>query len=308
MKKDRTNQRGQALVYFGIFGLVFFSLAALAVDVGWQVFVGREAQVVADATALAGATALGRGGDATVAATSFASEDTVGGQAASLGSSDVQVGNWDGGTFTVGGWPSNAVRTTPSFTLSNIFGLWSRTSLIHRTATAAFQGQQQLPIALCGTMPWTSGITLTFSSSSGGLDANTAAWAVYNPSYSTFPGMGVVKSYLPAGCGGSGWTLPQAVVGQSVRISNGAISSSVCNGFTLPTCTMVGSTYLFPILDSAAVCGAPLNGSHQIVGFVSVKISGIDCVNSPRSITGQATESCATNPSATLCPSAGLVK
>src|SRR2546422_5603861 len=103
MKKDRTNQRGQALVYFGIFGLVFFSLAALAVDVGWQVFVGREAQVVADATALAGATALGRGGDATMAATSFASQDTVGGPAASPVSSDGQGGNWGGGALTGGG-------------------------------------------------------------------------------------------------------------------------------------------------------------------------------------------------------------
>ena len=208
----------------------------------------------------------------------------------------------------MGGWPSSAVRTTPSFTLSNIFGLWSPTSSTHRTATAAFQGQPQLPIVLCGTMDWTSGVTLRFSSSNGGADANTAAWAVYNPSYSTFSGMGVVKSYLPTGCGGSGWTLPQAVVGQSVQISNGAIPSSVCNGFTQPTCTMVGSTYLFPILDSAAVCGAALNGSHQIVGFVSAKITGIDCVNSPRSITGEAAESCATNPSVTLCPSAGLVK
>ncbi len=85
----------------------------------------------------------------------------------------------------------------------------------------------QLPIVLCGTMDWTSGVTLRFSSSNGGADANTAAWAVYNPSYSTFSGMGVVKSYLPTGCGGSGWTLPQAVVGQSVQISNGAIPSSL---------------------------------------------------------------------------------
>src|SRR2546428_2099693 len=102
MKKDRTNQRGQALIYFGIFGLVFFSLAALAVDVGWQVFVGREAQVVADATALAGATALGRGGDATVAATTFPSQETLGGQAASPGSSRAQVGKSDRGGFTAG--------------------------------------------------------------------------------------------------------------------------------------------------------------------------------------------------------------
>ena len=59
--KDRTNQRGQAFIYTGILSLVFFSLAAVAVDLGRHAFVGREAQAVADATALAGATALARG-------------------------------------------------------------------------------------------------------------------------------------------------------------------------------------------------------------------------------------------------------
>ena len=49
--KDRTNQRGQALVYTGVISLVLFSVAALAVDVGRHVFVRREAQAVADATA-----------------------------------------------------------------------------------------------------------------------------------------------------------------------------------------------------------------------------------------------------------------
>src|SRR2546428_9248376 len=77
--KDRTNQRGQALVYTGIISLVLFSVAALAVDVGRHVFVRREAQVVADATALAGATALARGGGALAAATPVAPPGTRGG-------------------------------------------------------------------------------------------------------------------------------------------------------------------------------------------------------------------------------------
>src|SRR2546425_3848494 len=83
--KDRTNQRGQVLVYFGIFGLVFFSLAAVAVDVGRHVFVGREVQAAADATALVGATTLARGwdaGDAITKATTFGSENTVDGHPA----------------------------------------------------------------------------------------------------------------------------------------------------------------------------------------------------------------------------------
>src|SRR5438034_9491696 len=121
--KNRTNQRGQVLVYFGIFSLAIFALAAVAVDAGRHVFVRREEQAVADATALAGATALARGGDAVAAATQFAPQDTVDGQDAYLNASDVRVGRWDNSTstFTPGGSPSNAVRTTPSFTIRNIF-------------------------------------------------------------------------------------------------------------------------------------------------------------------------------------------
>src|SRR2546426_6530427 len=106
--KDRPNQRGQALVYTGIISLVLFSVAALAVDVGRHVFVRREAQVVADATALAGATALARGGGAVAAATQFAPPGTVGGPGASLHPSDARVrrGGNHANTFPPGGPPS----------------------------------------------------------------------------------------------------------------------------------------------------------------------------------------------------------
>src|SRR2546430_4875725 len=116
--KDRTNQRGQALVYTGIISLVLFSVAALAVDVGRHVFVRREAQVVADATALAGATALARGGDAVAAATQFAPQDTVDGPDASLNASDVRVGRGGNNTSTLtpGGSPSHPGRATPRLT------------------------------------------------------------------------------------------------------------------------------------------------------------------------------------------------
>src|SRR5438445_12672879 len=125
--KDRTNQRGQVLVYFGIFGLVFFSLAAVAVDVGRHVFVGREAQAAADATALVGATTLARGwnaGDAITKATTFGSENTVDGHPAATG--EVQVGNWDGSTFTLAGSPPDAVSAPPSATPSSILGRWTQ--------------------------------------------------------------------------------------------------------------------------------------------------------------------------------------
>jgi hypothetical protein len=307
--RDRTKQRGQALAYFGICTVAFFALAAVAVDAGRHVFVGREAQAVADATALAGATALARGADAATAvtaATSFAPEDTVDGQAASVDVSNVQVGNWDGSAFTLGGLPLNAVLTTPSFTFNNIFGLWSATSVTKRTAVAASQGLPQLPIALCGTVNWTSGVTLRFSTSNGTDHGHTAAWAVYDPQLTSFPGMSTVKQYLPKGCGGDGWIPPPQTVGERVSISNGTLSNEVCTGFTQPSCTMVGQTYLVPIVD--ADCYVNLNGSHKITGFVTAKITAVDCNNTPRSLTGETADTCATTPSATLCPSAALVR
>ena len=63
--KHRSDQKGQVLAYSAISMLAFFSLAAVAVDAGRHILVGRETQAVADAMALAGATALARGGTPT---------------------------------------------------------------------------------------------------------------------------------------------------------------------------------------------------------------------------------------------------
>ena len=52
--KHRSDQKGQVLAYSAISMLAFFSLAAVAVDAGRHILVGRETQAVADAMALAG--------------------------------------------------------------------------------------------------------------------------------------------------------------------------------------------------------------------------------------------------------------
>ena len=322
--KNRTNQRGQVLVYFGIFSLAIFALAAVAVDAGRHVFVGREAQAVADATALAGATALARGGDAVSGATSFAPQNSVDGRAATIGSGDVQVGSWSGSTFAVGGLSPNAVKTTPSFTINNIFGLWSPTSTIYREAIAAFQAAPPLPIVLCGTDPNTGGpkdwnavssVTIKFTTSNGGTDANTAAWAAYSNPQLTAQSQGfgpAVQGYLPPSCGGPtpSWVPTPQTVGQSIPISNGSMTN-LCHGLLPPSvggsCNIEGQTFLFPIVD--AICYQPLNGSPKITGFVPIKIDALprDCT-SGWALTGHVVDSCATAPSATTCPSAGLVK
>src|SRR2546428_3034753 len=113
--KDRTNQRGQQLAYFGIFALVLFALAALAIDAGRLFFVAREAQTVADAAALAGAVALARpGGDdalAVLAAQGVALQNSVDNTLATVIAADIVVGRWSGGAFTTV-TPHNAVKTT----------------------------------------------------------------------------------------------------------------------------------------------------------------------------------------------------
>src|SRR5439155_16896807 len=100
---NRTKQRGQALMFFGVGILVFFALAALAVDVGRQVFIGREAQAAADSAALAGVGALARGGgdtQAILAAQSVALQNSVNKTPAVVSTADVFVGLLNCRVFT----------------------------------------------------------------------------------------------------------------------------------------------------------------------------------------------------------------
>jgi len=308
--KHRSDQKGQVLAYFAIGMLAFFSLAAVAVDAGRHILVGRETQAVADAMALAGATALARGGtptDADQAAIDVAARDRVDGTAPRVTMNDVQVGNWDARLdprFSSGRSPANAVQTTPKFTINNIFGLWSPTSQVGRVAVAAFAPAPPLPIALCN-QPWSSGLTITFKVSNGTSAGNTAAWAIYDPTLTQFPNMSVMMNYLPQICGGGGMLPPGEVIGSSLLLGNGvgSLFNTACK--TSPTglrqC-LPGNTYLLPI--TSAPCFGPLTGQHAVVGFVTAQIDSVDC--DADVITGHAVPNCSTTISA--CPVPGLVR
>ncbi|HEX9419643.1 MAG TPA: hypothetical protein VGA81_11350, partial [Methylomirabilota bacterium] len=195
---------------------------------------------------------------------------------------------------------------------------------IYREAIAAFQAAPPLPIVLCGTDPNTGGpkdwnavssVTIKFTTSNGGTDANTAAWAAYSNPQLTAQSQGfgpAVQGYLPPSCGGPtpSWVPTPQTVGQSIPISNGSMTN-LCHGLLPPSvggsCNIEGQTFLFPIVD--AICYQPLNGSPKITGFVPIKIDTLptDCT-SGWSLTGHVVDSCATAPSATTCPSAGLVQ
>ena len=319
MKRNRANQRGQVLPYSAICSLVFFGLAAAAVDVGRHVFTGREIQAVADSTALTGATTLARGGStpdpiqAATDATAFASQNPV--EGATLTSFMPTAGHWDrqSGTFTAGS-PYNAVQTVASYRIGNIFGLWSKTSTVTRRAVAAFTPAPSLPVALCNNPSgWSSGVQIRFKVSNGSEVGNTAGWAVYDPGVVNFPNMSTVAQYLPADCGG-GVVPPQEVIGTSLLLGNGVgpFFNSVCAtqpsglGQCLP-----GKTFMLPI--TSIPCGGPMNGQQTIIGFVPAVIDAVGCDTSSAvcgvaggpCIIGHVAPDCSTNLAA--CPQPGLV-
>src|SRR2546430_17138110 len=82
--------KGQALIYVGIFLLAFVSLAALVVDGARLYFSARETQAAADAAAIGGMLRLietGNASDAAAGAQQAANLNTVNGQAAAIDAS-----------------------------------------------------------------------------------------------------------------------------------------------------------------------------------------------------------------------------
>src|SRR5436309_15573415 len=107
--------RGQAIIYIGVFLLVFISLAALVVDGARLYFSARETQAAADAAAIGGMlrlTETGNASDAVAGAQQSAALNTVDGQAAAINdTSNIVVGNWSCAsppTFTANLQPYNA--------------------------------------------------------------------------------------------------------------------------------------------------------------------------------------------------------
>jgi Flp pilus assembly protein TadG len=282
-RASRFRSRGQALIYVGIFALVFCGLAALAIDAGRLFLVNRENQAVADASALAGATALARGGGdagAVQAAKDVALLNSVDSNFAVVGSSDITVGRWSGGTFTTG-TPHNAVKTNPHFTVYDIFPLWSATSTTRREAIAAFatlgQSTPSFPVVVgscfhcdpsdCPTTP----INLAFSTSNGTTGTgDNAAWAVYPPNTGTTN----ILSYISTACGGGGQIAPTEHVGDYASMSNG-VANTLCSTMDSFSATCIGTYYIIPVVS--APCYGPLNQSSPITGFTLVTVEDINC-------------------------------
>ncbi|MES0828281.1 pilus assembly protein TadG-related protein [Ruegeria sp. SCP11] len=102
------------VVIFVALALPFFlALTALVIDIGLARLVASRLQIAADASALAGTALLPDEGDAVTEAVLYAQKNHPdGGAYQILVASDVEIGNWNFGTFTPNGTPRNAVRTT----------------------------------------------------------------------------------------------------------------------------------------------------------------------------------------------------
>src|SRR5437016_9191526 len=206
--------KGQALIYVGIFLLAFVSFTALVVDGARLYFSARETQAAADTAAIGGMLRLieaGNASDAVAGAQQSANLNTVNGQAASIDASNIFVGHWScrpagscTPTFTPGGMPYNAVRATPNYPISNLMGIWQAVSHPRRNATAAWltldTGIPGIPLVLANCFACYSSDCapppqiVTFASGSG----SNSAW--YYPGCSGSCGTTAVTSYVPTAC------------------------------------------------------------------------------------------------------------
>src|SRR5437867_1422304 len=297
----KSRRRGQALIYVGILLLAFLSFAALVVDGARLYFSARETQAAADTAAIGGMLRLietGNPSDAVAGAQEAGNYPAAGypattlnavdGRPTSIDASKIFVGHWSCSpagsctpTFAPGLPPYNAVRTTPSYPISNLLGIWQSVSHPRRNATAAWltlgTGIPGIPLVLANCFSCYSNACnpppeeITFSA--GGTGNSNSAW--FYPTCTSGCGASAVGNYVPAGCGGGGLVAPTLNLGSTVNVGNGGITS-VCRHFEC----LIGNQYLVGVVGQA--CGQAYMGTDTITGFATVRVLGTRCgANSP---------------------------
>lgn len=127
MSVSRARRQGQVATILILVMFLVLGAAAMAVDWG-QVSVARtQVQAAADAAALAASTQLDDEAAALELARAYAEQVTVNGLVPTIEDGGVEIGTWDGSTFTVGGDEPNSVRVTTvqdvPMTLTRLFGV-----------------------------------------------------------------------------------------------------------------------------------------------------------------------------------------
>ncbi len=282
--------KGQALIYVGLLLLAFVSMAALVVDGARLYFSARETQAAADAAAIGGMLRLidtGNASDAVAGAQQAANLNTVNGQAAAIDASNIFVGHWScrptgscTPTFAPNLTPYNAVRTTPTYPVSNLLGIWQAVSHPRRNATAAWltidTAHTGSPFLLGNCFSCYSAACnpppqeLVFAT--GGTGGTNGAY--FYPNCTSNCGKPEVEKYIPAGCGGGGLAAPTVSLGSTLTVVNGSLNS-LCSEFNC----LVGNKYLVPVVGDN--CGQPLVQTVTVSGFATARILGTKCNGNP---------------------------
>ena len=290
-RRDRRNERGAALALVGMAMVLIVGMAAVGVDVGRLALTANEAQIVADASATAGALALNDGAAVEPAAFGVAGENTMAGDAAQPADVDVVVGtyDWDARTFAAGGENLNSVSATAERTVDNIFaGIFGdATSSVTRTAIAAAgpatTGEADLPIALsdCQFPPECEDESClpTLQQVPNGDD--TAAFTGFLGIADTDS----VGDFLHPDCGGLGVEIPPVSVGDHISLNNGQMSS-VIDDIECMVCDLGITEYLVPIIThcdenfvSASPPGTGGSGDGLVYGFAMITIDSFNYAN-----------------------------
>ena len=275
-RRDRKGERGVALLAFALAMTALFGVSAVAIDLGRIAMVANEVQNVADIAATAGAVNLLNGGTASTArsdAQTVAAQNMVAGAAATIGTTDIQVGQYNPqtNTFTNGATPPDAVRTTPSKTVQNLFvgilGSSFLNSTVTKTATAGFSGPGQAAV----TLPLVIGDCDFGALKQCTLDPTCLPSLTQAPDPSNNSGW--IKNdapYYPAACGGP--STPTIVnVGDSLGLQGGQGTGNWLRN--VESCFNQGITeFTVPIVSCAK---SNFNQNGVVVGFATIDVTSI---------------------------------
>lgn len=235
----QNRERRGNIIVAALLLVVAVGFAALVIDVGYTRTVHYQLQNASDAAAHAGAAYLDTTSagvtSARNAAIAVGGVNTANGNAVTLTTSDIEFGDWDGGTFTTTNNAADidAIRVTARLTNMNAF--FSRVAFNQDSLSASARSIAMMappsppsavdcfiPIAipLCSLQRYATGTipSITFEFSSAIVD--NAGWAdlFTNPSAST------VRDQLN-NCNHSG----EATVGDTVYLNNGEVTNGLQN-------------------------------------------------------------------------------
>ncbi len=217
------------LVYIVIALVALIGICSLAVDFGRVQVAKSQLRHAADAAARAGAAGLATSAtQARTNAIAIAAANSVDGSALTLSTSDIDVGNWSGSTFTLNGTPSNAVRVNASRTGNNGIPL----------LLAQVIGRSRCDVNASAVCKFTSTSVSGFIGFSSITTKNNAFIGSYNSASNTNPTHSTALASAAIGSNG-------AIDGKNNGVLNGTVilgPSATVTGFSITGSTTTRTT------------------------------------------------------------------